>query len=285
MKPIQQSGSLLPSKFVRTDYLFSEAFELIGKRLFGDEWLGWEIRQMRLESPAELEARRRPFDEAIHRAQSEIEKIREQIGKTVAVVVMAELEKQLEDASNRRMQKIQERLSITELTDGYVANYRTYERRMTVEEHLFVALKRGVIKAHNGQNSPIDNVLWQGHRNFRAYIEMSIVRLPRSHYSPRLQPARIEIEHFNSWLVTLEPVTESAKKAARPPERVLTELEQFQAFLSDRIASNGPPPRKPNLWLEAHGKFPGLSERQFNFEWKTSAPASWKARGRRALQK
>jgi hypothetical protein len=155
--------------------------------------------------------------------------------------------------------------------------YETYQRGLVAENMLIDALKDRAITANNGRNTPIDNLFWKGHPHFGYYIELSIVRMPRSSGLRRFEPARIEEQELDSWLLTLVPLTESAKKP-------LSLEDQCRLFLRKQVAAGPQKKSKEAYFLEAGGEIPGLIRAGFDRAWKIEARA-WTRGGRRPWPK
>jgi hypothetical protein len=215
-----------------------------------------------------------PYVEAFARIETEIAEIHGRIKRTVNESEIRELQQQLNVAIERQGEAIRELNSHPEPTDMNVSFYEDHQRRLKAETTLIDALKSGTIKAHNGRNNPIDNVLWKGHPYFGYSIELSVIRVPITFEARRFLAARIDKPGFDVWLDTVLPLTESA-------ERTLPHKEQCKRFLRKAIEAGPQQKPKEAYLLEAQAIVPGLSKRAFDAAWSEVVPDSWKDAGRR----
>jgi hypothetical protein len=264
----------MPVFEVRKDYLLSEAFELIGRRLFADDWNGNEWTITRAKSPEQLRDDRAPNVEKLAHFEANLKEIEDGIRRTTNATAIARLKRKRAAAFERRNKVGQALLSLPEPTEFHEWQYATYLRRQKAEELLVDSLRRGVFKAHNGRGYVIDNVLWNGHPGFVYSIELSAVRLPRALSSKRFEAARIPEGEFDRWLETLPPLTESAE-AALPP------IERCRSYLKRQVEAGPQAKSKAEYLAEAQSLIPKLTEVDFESVWKEGASDEWKQPGRR----
>jgi hypothetical protein len=273
---LETAGPPVPVWSIRKDYLLSEAFELTGRRLFGDSWNTFELGQRRVPSPDELSRARAPFVEALDRIEADIASIGTRLNKTTNRSEIRKLTQQRETNIKQQAETNDQLISHPEATDTRRAQYEAYQRRITAETTLVDAIKRGIVKVHDGRNRPIDNLLWGGHPHFGYDIELSAVRVPRSFDSRRFLPARIAEKDFDKWLLTVTPLTQSG-------EKMLSPMERCRIFLRRQIEASNRVQQKPKeaYFLEAQAEIAGLSRRTYDTVWTDEVPDSWKAQARR----
>jgi hypothetical protein len=261
---------------VRKLYRLNEAYNLVGRWLYGDDWNGWEISARPAPSPDDLSRARAPYQEALEKVQAEIAEIDAQLERTLSASEIRELLERRNAAVKRLEQAGHDLNSHPEPTESHRWAYETYQRGLVAEKTLIAAIMRKAITVVNGHNTPIDNLYWNGHPHFRYYIELSFVRMPRSSGMRRREPAYIEEHEFDSWLLTLVPLTESAMKLLSPKDRC-------RLFLRQQVDAGPQMKPKKAYLLEARGedKIPGLTEVDFNDVWRNDVPEKWKQGGRR----
>jgi phosphoglycerate-specific signal transduction histidine kinase len=257
---------------VRKQYLLYEAFELTGRRLFGNDWNGYELGKSPVPSPEELARARLPYLEAYQQIEAELSDIDKQVARSLSASEIEELNERRIAAQDRLQQATSALNSHPEPTESTAWLYETYQRKVVTETTLIEAIKRGTITVNNGRNWTINNLLWS-HPHFGYDIELSVVRLPRFSGMRRFQPAWLEERQFDSWLLTLEPLTESART-------LLSRLDQCRLFLDQQVAAGGQAKSKKAYLAEAQDKIKGLTAVDFNEAWKDRVP-DWTAGGRR----
>lgn len=270
----------MPVSLIRKDYLLSEAFELIGQRLFGADWNGNELTAFAVPSPEQMQADREPLLAALQAIESELLGVGGEIERTTNEAKMGEFTRRRESLFERRIEIANQLLSRPEPSDTNRWLYGNFQRKQRVESTLLDALRHGQIKAHDGRNCPIDNLLWRGHPHFGFSIELSVVRMPRNLSSKRFQPARISEPEFDEWLLTLAPLTASAEQSLPP-------IEQCRRLIHRWANSNGGMQErsKEEYRAEAMAMIPKLTKRAFESAWAQAAPNDWKRLGRRRWPK
>jgi hypothetical protein len=262
----------VPVSHIRNRYLLSEAFELIGRRLFDDEWKANELQAMPCPSPDELRADHEHWKKARDEIDGEIEKVRDQIRKRLlSETEAARLNKQIEELQTKRHDIAVRLLSHPEPTDTHVHSYEAYQRRRTAERTLVDAIKSGKFPVW-GRQMAIETYLW-GEPHFHYDIELSIVRVPRTFSSKRHQAARIDELAFDSWLATLKPLTASAMPPKSPEDRCAL-------FLRTEVAEGEKRMTRDEYREYAMNEFPGLTGEGFRRVWDAVVPESWKQAGR-----
>jgi hypothetical protein len=263
----------VPVTAIRKDYLFSEAFELVGRRLFGSDWTGNELTAHAFPSPKELAKARAPLERKLAVADAELARIEQQIRSTLSEPEMKRLVEQRNDVMDRRVEIHHSLRANPVPTEIHAQDYETYQRGQTAEAALIAGLAQGKIKAHNGRGYSIDSWLWNGHQHFRYDVRLSIVRLPSNLSSRRHEPARIDEREFDQWCRELETLTPSAEQALSDRERCTRILGPMLSARTYAI--------KAHYLSAVRAVMPDLSEREFEFVWAVFAPDSLKKGGRR----
>lgn len=267
----------MPVSIVRNRYLLSEAFELVGRHLFGDEWTGNELDAQPGPSPDDLRAEYESGGRSRDEVDAEIEKLRNHMReKLLSEAETRQLQAQIEALQARRQAITDRLISPIAQDDPRVWLYENYQRRRTAEETLIGAIKEGKFPVWGGQLG-MEPRLWS-ERHFRYSIELSIVRLPQTFSSKRHQSTRIPEAQFDSWLVTLKPLTPSAEKQ-------LSNEDQCRMLFERWIAGGDQKKSKKEYFLEAKEEVPDLSWRAFDSLWRQRAPAEWRKFGRRQWPK
>src|SRR5208282_3497944 len=94
----------MPVPLIRKDYFLSEAFELVGRRLFGNRWTGYEIFQGPIPSPEEFLHAREPYLDAYARIETEIADIRGHLKRTLNESEIRDLQQRLYAAIERQQE-------------------------------------------------------------------------------------------------------------------------------------------------------------------------------------
>ena len=262
------------------DYTLSDAFERVGRRLFGRKWLGTEY-QYRGTIPTrdEMEGKRAPFLAAVEKLETELKEFNKRsaaVSDSQAVQSFARereiIESRLEEARGALYLR-------PPPDDGHDQIFEIYHRRHIAEETLLEAFRSGALKVHDGQGVEIRAAIWTDDPRFRYYIELSMVVNSKT-ASPRhrFQAARISQSEFEAWI----------KKARLPQLRARPAIpirEQCKQFLEKCFQETGPIPIKAKLRELANAEIPDLSENTFNSVWAAVAPAEYRKPGRKTQKR
>lgn len=262
----------MPGTPFRELLTLSDAVELIGRRLYGETWTGWEYQSQPRKSPEEIASERKPLEEELATAEAEIQKIE------------AAIQKSIDAAENRRLAKHREKLEtrvrqlLTKLSLDHPLNalvrdaYETRVRWQTATETLLAALRGFKLRVHDGRGRELNQFAWSNPK-FRYYLDLSLVVVPRTAREPRWQAARIDRDPFENWLATLTPLVEVPRELS-PQERLTEFLRQQIA-----VATEGSHKRKGALRKEALKQTPGATGRMFDRVWSTVVPPKWHKSG------
>src|SRR5690348_14605574 len=119
----------VPVSIVRNLYLLSEAFELVGRRLFGGEWNGSEYGMRPCRSPEDMLRARAPHVEALQRIEGELAEIAARMKRMLSESEVRELEEQRRVAFERRSEVHQQLFSSPEPSETIAWAYASYQRK------------------------------------------------------------------------------------------------------------------------------------------------------------
>lgn len=263
----------------RLYYFLEEAFDMLGRRLYGAEWNGNELIAPEVPNPETIEQKAAQLEQAIAGLNHEIETAQGKIARTTDAAKVEALTARIADLENRRSECHFEQSGLPLLNKSYIASFELFERHRATREQLIGALATGVLKAWamRGDNGiGIHARFWQGERGFAYYLDLSLVVLPRSEHGKRRGTAKILKTDFNAWLQSVTPMTEDANAA-------LSVEQQAAAWFKQEVAAKlHTPPVRDTLLEEMRGKFPQLSSRAALRVWSQHAPETWKKAGRRS---
>jgi hypothetical protein len=266
----------MPGTPFREMVTLSDAVELIGRRLYGETWIGQEYLSRPGKSPDELARERKPLEEEISATEAEIREIEVAIQKSIDPAENRRLAK-LRAKRKAHVQQLQARLSLDHpLNDIIRDSYDTHMRWHTATKTFVDAIKAFKLRVHDGRGRELNPAAWSNPK-FRYYLELSLIVTPRSAGEDRRQPARIDRDPLNTWLATLKPIVEPPPA----PPRELSPEQQVTGYLQQKVASarGGPHQNKDTLRKEALAQIPGATGRMFDRVWQNVVPPKWRESG------
>ncbi|MDK9721940.1 MAG: hypothetical protein OEL53_12240 [Rhodospirillales bacterium] len=262
--------------FRNSHYFLIEAFQLLGKRLFGPEWQEDELNAPRLEAPHIVAAQRAPLEAEIAELDNLVSGIDQSISRNID---MKAIEAFQEERANHfaRRQEIIASLRNVYVTDlSYQSRHAAYVRRTETETRLFDALRSDNILSNILGGIVLNGSHWQNRPGYRHIIDLSLIVLPKLVYSKRRGTVLLPMAAFDAWLDTVMPIVINP---ASPPSPDLL-CAQFLR----RVFAQGEPyayQKKQGFRAAARQAVPGLSDRAFNRAWGNTAPDSFKKGGRK----
>jgi sulfur relay (sulfurtransferase) DsrC/TusE family protein len=250
----------------------SDAVELIGRRLYGETWTGLEYASQPRKSPEEITSERKPLEDELSAAETEIQQIDTATRKSIDAAENRRLAG-LREKRETRMRHLHAALSLDHpLNDIVVDAYHSHVRWQIARETLLEAIRNRRLTVHDGRGRELNPGAWS-HPKFRYYLDLSIVINPRVSGEPRRQAARIYTDQFKKWRETLVPMI--AAKHEPTAKELVTE------FLRQEFAAMKTGPRKTKLVLrqEARQKINGVSLLMFEHVWTAEAPAESRKAG------
>ncbi|MCK0097619.1 hypothetical protein MWU60_18735 [Yoonia sp. F2084L] len=180
--------------------------------------------------------------------------------------------------------------------DGWIEQHDNYVRRSQIEGLMLDAFSTGALQIYYGGGVAVPWEDWRLRSAFKVYINLSLVRLPRSERlsrgivqsdrdsaitpaNPIREPNRlaafVSMAEFNDWVL----------KYSSDPQNVgaLEPKARCEAMIADMVQSNGDDiPRKADCWQDCKTAIPDLSKRQFLRTWAEKTPESWQRAGRKS---
>ena len=254
-------------------YYLLQAYDALGRRLFGREWTGQDLLQPRIDPPEILAERRAPLEQklkaidarddegaaAMQRLMSEEERDRLKEEKAALFAERAELQQDLG--------------RLPALNDDYRRSYDAYARSEKAKAMLFGALNSGSVKAQAGLGMLIDWPYWSRARRFRCDLDLSLVILPHTFSSRRRDSVLIRKDHFDAWLKTVTPLSPELIAQLEPEALCRAWLRELGQKHPDRS-----PFKKTAMRADAKRDF-RVSANVFDRLWDDVVPVTWKRAG------
>lgn len=256
-----------------------QAFDLTGRRVFGDDWRGDEAFARPTDDP---EPARRTRDALIDR----IKALTLEAQPHEAVMALEVENEVYEDASaklhviDREIDRLKRELNaLPHLGDAWVIDYQAFERRSRIEAELCDAFAKGDLDLLAGPTELVQWRAWSRLPSFKVYFGLSTVRLPSSHGErTRRRPAFVPKVALALWLERFEAVNTATANALTPEARL-------QVWLRDKIDRYQPKEFSKRRYRDdALAEIPGLSTRAFERVWGQVVPQSWKSSGRGSVR-
>jgi hypothetical protein len=265
---------------IRKHYLLSEAFELVGRQLFGQTWTGMEYAQQPTPSVDEIAAAREPYETSYTNLARDLTEIEARISRSLDQEELAratERKRTIEEQLAFLRTKLH--LELPEPNEVMRSQWETYQRCVATERTLIDAIQDRRFSVDDGRGRQIHPLIWTNDPRFRCYLELSVAVTAKRSVTPRVQPVRIDEASFDAWVRTLQPLV---GHEARPEDK-LPPPERARALIRNWAAdSNGAQLKSKAAYMaDAHGIIEGLSERAFDQAWAIEAPAAWKRHGKR----
>ena len=268
----------MPLSEFRRGYLLFEAFEALGRRLYGHMWTGEELSTITVPDAHDAAAKAALLKDQKASIEEEITTIEALIRRTVTEAEIALLKERLAQAKNNRGE-LGHLLFQAEPTDTHWESYRANNRRDHVLEVLVSALAQRRLEGSAVGGFVIPDHFWSGQApHFWFDVPLSMARVPKTFSSRRRFLLTIPEDQFDAWLAGILPSVISENTEVSP------ELlcENFLARFVDEAPGRRQPMAKIGIYKKARSEIPQLSRRQFDRVWARITPWSWQKRGRRA---
>jgi hypothetical protein len=254
------------------NYFFFQAYELLGRYLFGDTWTGNEIQEWEMKSPEAIEDLRTPHEAEVAELDDQDAELEAEIGRTVSEDEIERIQAKINQLQKTRALHLDALAKLPRLDDRYRERFQSVERRELTEKQLIDALADGALDAVFGFGLMVPGELWAGAPGFKYYLELSIAVMPKTHSGTRRGPIFIPKGAFDVWIDGIIPEVMDGSTSAAP--EVLC-----RKFLRD--VSSGPRSKsKTGYRKDAMANIEGLSIRQFDRAWDREVPIRWKEPGR-----
>lgn len=254
-------------------YFLLEAFEILGRHLFGDDWKGDEIYGQVMPDADETLAERKDKEAKVAVLDERISDLSDRISRTVKESEIAALNAEKAELMVQ-LGALNTALAF-ELADPeghHKAAFEKDRRRRTTEETLIGALKSRAIVGMVGPNIEIEGSQWRD-GSFRYSIPCSLIFGLRRLSAHRRDAAFVKRDGFDTWIKMVPKVAGNTGGQPDLKERVTNYLEDF-------VSSNPVKPApKPKIRMDTIERFPGLTARKFDGIWDQVVPNSWKATG------
>ena len=254
-------------------YMLLQAFDLLGIKIFGDDWDGHEAWARPSNGINSLKERHRRLRDQIEQLELEIAPLRV---KFSLALDRAEQDKFSHQAAALQVKKdtlYEELRKLPNNFDTLETDQARFDRRERVHNTLWDAAIKKDLNLFCGLYTIMELGAWSKEPGFHLNIGLSMVRAPQR-YGRRRGPVSIEKTQFENWLQDVEVLIPSSRPIPDP-----SLLEQVGAFIQKSISEN-PNLRKDGIRKLAQTQFPRLSGELFKTAWKTSAPGTHTKGGR-----
>ena len=240
----------LPQLFKDRFYPLLWTFDLIGERIFSDQWTGTEHRSGPTPSPDEIRAQRAPLEKRVARFEKQWSDLRDRQSRITDEAELGQIKSEIDKLTGKKADTNRQLIDLPEVGEASQRRYKSFQRRVEAEGRLLSALRGGELTAYVMDQLVIDSGYWRGRRGFKYYLSESLVILPRSDFGQRRGMAAVAIQQFDGWLEhSIGP------GGAPPPE------ELAKAYLRELFEQQ--PTLKRDEYLElVKRKFPEFSMRK-----------------------
>jgi hypothetical protein len=288
----------MPTFDLTAHYSLLQAFDLIGRRIFGDDWTGSEAWTRRSDDPAVTMKERAAVGRELAEIEQQIAALGIQINYPENESQKAEAQAKYQELSDLRRTGEDRYRHFPVEYDTWIADHAAYARRSQVEDIIMGAFSSRELDLVFGAGQVLPWEDWRHRPGFKVYINLSLIRMPDRYISrhgivqsdrdstvspsnPYREPGRyvafVKAETFNDWLGKFAPNPDSPGSLA--PEA------QCRSMIKEMVLMNhNSVPKKEDCWQECKRRIPKLSERAFNRQWADLTPDDWKAGGRRPGQ-
>lgn len=260
----------------RPYYLLSEAFECLGRHLYGPEWTSNEITAVQRKSPDETAAEIAGLRRSVAEIDTKLEQLAAE-GKTLLTSERVAAIKAEKDAlTTERLKTVEHHPGFW--VPGWAEDLRrdaqTYQRKTVTETMLIEAIKAGKFRVE-GVRQMLDPWVWKD-RVICHHLELSVVLGPRSWgtHAMRFQPVRILEDGFDAWLKTVQPIVSTPAA-----ESTLSPEEQCEQLFGEEVAKGIKRMTRDQYIVDAMNRIPGLSDRAARRAWSRIAKGIFKQRG------
>lgn len=277
-------------------YSLLQAFDLTGRRIFGDDWTGTEAWTRQSDDPAISIAARATIAQEIVDLSRSMAELSAQVNypanpeqKEGAQTRYIELSKQRREAEHRHRHFAGD-------YDNWIADHAAFVRKSKVEELIMGAFASGDLEMLYREGAVVPLQDWRLRGAFRVYLNLSLIRVPRNmrsgqgivqsdrdstitqdnrYHEPSRYAAFVSADEFHTWV----------QRYGDGPDvpGTLVPAEQCRILLN-RMIDSAPNAvlKKPDCWQACKEKIPELTKRGFDKIWAMEAPDNWQRGGRRS---
>lgn len=256
-------------KIIRNYYTTDEAFDILGRVLFPNEWEGNHNELNAYPYPPAAQAAQ--HDHAIDLLLAEQE-----------AFLAGRHETQLTTREREGLAAIQTKLVAcngghkygVEQNRDYDKDAKRHQRGFVVEKVIMDALREGSFRLLLVPGGTFASTSWWEDPEMHLSIRLGTVTVPLTCLSGGMYSARIEQSSFDDWLKSLPQFLDESG--------ALTDVEFANSWLGNELREHN---QKKRMSREAYfelarKKRPTLSERAFRQAWANTAPDHWKQKGR-----
>ena len=262
-------------KSMKDDYTLYDAFNILGMRLYGPEWTGYEVWRERVEDPS-------PVIQALAPLQDEADQLATQISakynEQKEVEGRSEIQRVNFEIDNLRKRQSEVYLQIHQLDDLGSSQVKDYERwvrfentegkilkALCNEEFSVVCLFGMVVKSEFWTEMP---------EGFSYDFERSLIFWPSNSSSRQMSSGIIRKKQFEEWLETVIPIV--------PHEGANISIEQrAQSWLKEYVKFWDGKTKRDQIKDLAMSEYPDLAGRAFKRIWDAEASVAMKSPGPR----
>lgn len=239
----------------------SVVFNLLGIRLFGTLWSGYEIWGRRYEDPAPILAVRAPYIARLEETFSERQRTENELREVIGADKIQRLNNQISNLKDEQAQIYTKLHDYPEPNPSDIEDHARWERFETTEQYLLRAFRNGelTVVCHLGVN--VTPHLWNElPEGFGYDWDLSLVLMPERETCKRVNSGYINREEFESWLYTVVPINVDAGQE-------MPDETKAQLWLREQLKSWNGSIKRDHYKELAMEKFPNLSGHGFKRIW------------------
>ena len=252
-------------------YLLLEAFDRVGRARFGPDWNGREVCSIPREGAQTVRNRRRAIVERQNELVQEEDRLRKESFDYDDAEAVQRRGQKFDDLYQERDMLNAELNRLPRVTESYLADLATFDRRRRVEEDLVGAFASGELRLIVSGSNIVDWNHASSQPGFVCSFALSMVIFSAKTASHgRRGPAMVGRTEFDLWL--RHKVLPYGNGEGLSPE------ERCELWLRKLV--EGQKEKKRDLYqADAQAAFPGLSERAFKSLWRAIVPPEWSKSG------
>ncbi len=255
-------------------YPLLQAFDLTGRRVFGDAWTGFEAWTQWADDPAPSLNGKAALGRELAKFGRSMAALDASINYSVDAEQRKLAQAEFIDLSKKKRLAEDRFRHFPASYDGWIVQHDAFKRRCKVEALMMGAFGSSDLKVYylGGTEMPWEN--WRHRPGFRVYINLSLVRVPRRerhstgtiqlspdstiasesrHLGPSRYAAFVQVGEFEQW---------SRKfKYAPDVSEALTLEEQCRVLLKRWVTDHfGKPLKKQDCWRDLKTRLPDLTK-------------------------
>jgi hypothetical protein len=265
------------SSKIRNGYVLADAFQALGKRLYGPQWTGQEIWGRKSEDPTAVLEARVPFEMQLDEINDLMITKQRERKAAIKKDEIHRINMDLQAMKNEQGEIFYKLHEIGEVRNFEVDDHQRWERFSQTEGILLQAFRNEDLGVFGLSSLFVNSRLWTDWPNdFGCDWELSLVFWPASESAKRVDAARIDEDQFDKWLDTVIPINSSEVENLTPEQLAFI-------WFRGEVANYDGRTKRSHFQEMALAEFPGLSINGFGRIWADLATPAMKRPGPRSL--